>query len=66
MSVKTLAKNDESLKSVLQGTALFTDLSEEEIQSCLVCSKAESIIYEKGEMIKWLLWNVVSFPTPSG
>ena len=51
MSVKILAKNDESLKSVLKGTALFTDLSEEEIQSCLVCSKAESIIYEKGEMI---------------
>ena len=39
MSVKILAKNDESLKSVLKGTALFT------------CSKAESIIYEKGEMI---------------
>ena len=51
MSVKILAKNDESLKSVLKGTALFTNLSEEEIQSCLVCSKAESIIYEKGEMI---------------
>ena len=40
MSVKILAKNDESLKSVLKGTALFTDLSEAEIQSCLVCSKA--------------------------
>jgi CRP-like cAMP-binding protein len=51
MSVKILAKNDESMKSVLQGTALFKDLSEEEIQSCLECSKAESIIYERGEMI---------------
>ena len=51
MSVKILAKNDESLKSVLHDTALFKNLSEEEIQSCLVCSKAESIYYEKGEMI---------------
>ena len=51
MSVKILAKNDESMKSVLQGTALFKGLSEEEIQSCLECSKAESVIYERGEMI---------------
>ena len=33
MSVKILAKNDESLKSVLHDTALFRNLSEEEIQS---------------------------------
>lgn len=51
MSVKILAKNDESLKSVLHDTALFKNLSEEEIQSCLACSKAESIYYEKGEMV---------------
>ena len=51
MSVKIPAKNDESLKSALQNTALFRNLSEEEIQSCLVCSKAESIYYEKGEMV---------------
>ena len=51
MSVKILAKNDEKLKSVLQGTALFRDLSEEEILSCLTCSKAESITLEKGEMV---------------
>ena len=51
MSVKILAKNDESLKSVLQGTALFMNLSEEEIQRCLECSKAESMILEKGEMV---------------
>ena len=51
MSVKILAKNDESLKSALKDTALFKDLSEEEIQICLTCSKAESIILEKGEMV---------------
>ena len=51
MSVKILAKNDKSLKSALKDTALFKDLSEEEIQRCLECSKAESIVYEKGEMI---------------
>ena len=51
MSVKILAKNDEKLKSVLQGTALFRDLSEEEILSCLTWSKAESITLEKGEMV---------------
>ena len=51
MSVKILAKNDESLKSVLHDTALFKNLSEEEIQRCLACSKAESIYYEKGEMV---------------
>ena len=51
MSVKILAKNDESLKSVLHDTALFKNLSEEEKQSCLACSKAESIYYEKGEMV---------------
>ena len=51
MSVKILAKNDESLKSALKDTALFKDLSEEEIQHCLSCSKAESIILEKGEMV---------------
>ncbi len=51
MSVKILAKNDESLKSALKDTALFKDRSEEEIQHCLSCSKAESIILEKGEMV---------------
>ena len=51
MSVKIPAKNDESLKKVLQDTALFRDLTEDEIQSCLACSKAESILYDKGEMI---------------
>ena len=51
MSVKIPAKNDESLKLALQNTALFRNLSEEEIQSCLACSKAESIYYEKGEMV---------------
>jgi CRP-like cAMP-binding protein len=51
MSVKTAAKNDVSLKSILRETALFKDLSEEEIQTCLECSKAERIIFEKGEMI---------------
>ena len=49
MSVKTPAKNDKSLKSILQDTALFKGLSEDEIQTCLACSKAESIYYEKGE-----------------
>ena len=51
MSVKILAKNDESMRSVLQDTVLFRDLSEDEIQICLACSKAESIYYEKGEMV---------------
>lgn len=51
MSVKIPAKNDEGLRSMLQDTALFKGLSEDEIQSCLACSKAESIYYEKGEMI---------------
>lgn len=51
MSVKTPAKNDKSLKSILQNTALFKGLSEDEIQTCLACSKAESIYYEKGEMV---------------
>ena len=51
MSEKIPAKNDESLKSILQGTALFMNLSEEEIQRCFKCSKAESMILEKGEMV---------------
>ena len=51
MSEKIPAKNDESLKSILQGTALFMNLSEEEIQRCFECSKAESMILEKGEMV---------------
>ena len=43
MSVKILAKNDESLKSALKDTALFKDLSEEEIQHNSGISKTYEI-----------------------
>ena len=51
MSEKLSALNDDNLKAVLQRTTLFNGLGEDEIYSCLTCSKAESIIYDKGEMI---------------
>ena len=51
MSEKTPALNDANLKAVLQKTTLFKGLSGDEIQSCLDCSKAESVIYDKGEMV---------------
>lgn len=51
MIEKRSAANDEVLIRSLSEITLFKGLTADEIYHCMECSKAESLIFEKGEMI---------------